>query len=69
MGCVVIYEGKRQGPDIVAHCKGPLLVIEARAVPLMFKVIGRGRGKPKSINMVRAVLGLASRGDNRAYGT
>jgi hypothetical protein len=53
MRYTIIYEGRRQGPDIVAHCKDSLLVIEARGVPSRFKVKGRDRGKLKSIHTVR----------------
>jgi hypothetical protein len=48
MGCTIIYEGERQGPDIIAYCKDSLLIIEAIGVPSKFKVMGRDRGKRKS---------------------
>ena len=53
-GCTIIYESKRQGPDVVAYCGGSLLIIEAKGVPSKLKVKGRDRGKQKSESTVRA---------------
>jgi hypothetical protein len=53
MGCTIIYESNRQGPDVVAYCGDSLLIIEAKGVPTKFKVMGRDKGKPKSESTVR----------------
>jgi hypothetical protein len=53
-GCTIIYESKRQGPDVVAYCGDSLLIIEAKGVPSKLKVKGRDRGKQKSESTVRA---------------
>ena len=53
MGYTIIYEGKRQGPDIVAYRNGSLLIIEARGIPSKYKVRGRDKGKPKSIDVIK----------------
>jgi hypothetical protein len=52
MGCTIIYESNRQGPDVVAYCGDSLLIIEAKGVPTKFKVMGRDKGKPKSENTI-----------------
>jgi hypothetical protein len=55
-GCTIIYESnhesKRQGPDVVAYCGSSLLIIEAKGVPSKLKVMGRDKGKEKSVRTI-----------------
>ena len=53
-GYVTLYEGKREGPDLVLFNKeaNEIIVVEIRGIPTMFKVKGKDKGKKKDKSVI-----------------